>query len=283
MMVIRPFDPWGDKYCRCPKKLSLNPYTGCSHSCIYCYITSYIPDAFTCRPKENLIKNVEADLRKIDPELPISMCNSSDPYPHIERRLLLTRKCLQILREYGRKVLLITKSDLVTRDLDILEKMKVVVSFTITSLSPSIYTVLEPMAPPPEKRLRAISLLSSSGIPCTLRLDPLIPSVNEGEAEKIVRESVGRGVKHVTISTLKPRFDSFRRMKEKFPSIKNLRWERRKNAFYLGRRERERLLSIGKDACEKYGVSYGTCREGFPAGNCDGSYLLKMEMERKDL
>ncbi|HIP89296.1 MAG TPA: radical SAM protein, partial [Thermococcus paralvinellae] len=65
-MYIRPFDPWKSKLCTCPFKYTLNIYTGCDHSCVYCYITAYIPKAFNVRVKENLLLNLEKELRKIE-------------------------------------------------------------------------------------------------------------------------------------------------------------------------------------------------------------------------
>ncbi|MDI6639569.1 MAG: hypothetical protein QMD78_01965, partial [Methanocellales archaeon] len=90
MDVIRKFDPWGDPLCTCPPKYSFSPYTGCSHRCAYCYITSYIPNAFNCRPKKDLLKRVKKDVSKVDLAIPISISNSSDPYPPEEKDVLLT-------------------------------------------------------------------------------------------------------------------------------------------------------------------------------------------------
>ncbi|MEM4973578.1 MAG: hypothetical protein QXR87_07740, partial [Candidatus Hadarchaeales archaeon] len=135
MRVITEFDPWGDPLCTCPRKYSLNPYTGCQHHCLYCYITSYIPRAFNCRPKRDLLARIRAELPKLDRRLPVSLSNSSDPYPPMEGRLHLTRKCLQALAQAGFAVQIITKSNLVVGDLDLLEGMRAVVSFTLTTLN----------------------------------------------------------------------------------------------------------------------------------------------------
>ena len=131
MDVIREFDPWKDPWCTCPRKYSFNPYTGCSHRCVYCYITSYIPRAFDCRPKSRLIERVERDVQKLDRRLFVSMSNSSDPYPAIERKLRNTRRCLEIFRRNNIAVQIITKSDLVLRDLDLLQDMRCVVSLSL--------------------------------------------------------------------------------------------------------------------------------------------------------
>ncbi|MBI5253313.1 MAG: radical SAM protein, partial [Euryarchaeota archaeon] len=83
-MAITYFDPWRDPLCTCPRKYSLNPYTGCEHRCVYCYITSYIPRGFECRIKKNLLGEVKRDRKKLNKKIPISMSNSSDPYTTME-------------------------------------------------------------------------------------------------------------------------------------------------------------------------------------------------------
>jgi DNA repair photolyase len=280
MELIRPFDPWGDELCTCTGKLSLNPYTGCSHRCIYCYITSYIPRAFECRPKKELARRVAREASKLG-STPVSMCNSSDPYPHAEKRLMLTRKCLEIFKEHEIPVLIVTKSDIVLRDADLLRKMDCVVSFTVTSLRPQIYKKLEPNAPPPEKRLDALRKLARE-IPCTVRIDPIIPFVNDSDIEKVVEAASSCGAAHITSSTFKPRPDSWRRVASAFPhrEMRKLyeQGERRKNYQYLPQGERRKLMEKVRDACKDYGVTFGACREGLNINtgkSCDGGHLLR--------
>jgi DNA repair photolyase len=285
MDVIRKFDPWGDPFCTCPKKLGFNPYTGCPFRCLYCYITSYIPRAFECRAKENLIARVERDLRKINRSLVISMSNSSDPYPPIEADLKLTRACLELFSREGCRVHLITKSDLVARDSDLLRNMSCAVSFTVTTLDRTLSGKLEPGAPTPERRLNAMGKLSSAGVPVTLRLDPIIPGLNESEIERIVEVAADYGAAHVTASTFKPRPDSWKRMKGAFPEVaKKLahlyfeRGERHHNSWYLPREMRLRLMRTVRKACIEAGLTFAPCREGLQGlisgGSCDGSHLI---------
>ena len=113
--IIRPFDPWRSPLCTCPPKLSLDPYTGCEHGCLYCYASSYIKNFYRCRPKRNLIELVRRDLRRIPEDTLISMSNSSDPYPPMERRLKLTRRCLKEFRGRNLRILIVTKGDTILR------------------------------------------------------------------------------------------------------------------------------------------------------------------------
>ncbi|RLF51539.1 MAG: radical SAM protein, partial [Thermoplasmata archaeon] len=73
MYYIKEFDPWNSPYCTCPPKYSLNPYTGCDHCCIYCYITSYIPNAFQVRTKKDFFKKLQKDVKKIDKNKVVSL------------------------------------------------------------------------------------------------------------------------------------------------------------------------------------------------------------------
>ena len=150
-MILRPFDPWKNPLCTCPAKLSLNPYTGCPHGCIYCYASSYIPRFQECRPKVDLLKRLEKDLAKIKPDTLVAMSNSSDPYPSMEKELRLSRRCLQILKKMDCRVQVVTKSDLVAEDADLLASMKATVAVTVTTLKDSICRKLEPGAVLPRK------------------------------------------------------------------------------------------------------------------------------------
>jgi len=115
-MILRPFDPWKCQLCTCPPKMSLNPYTGCPHGCLYCYASSYIPHFQECRAKADLLRRLEREAKKINPNTLVAMSNSSDPYPAMEKELELSRGCLQILLEKNLPVQVITKSDLVIRE-----------------------------------------------------------------------------------------------------------------------------------------------------------------------
>ncbi len=281
MPYITLFDPWKSSLCTCPKKYSLNPYTGCSHRCIYCYITSYIPRGHTARIKKDLLKQVRHEREALDKRIPISISNSSDPYLPIEKEHKRTRACLELLKDF--KILIITKGDLVTRDIDLLKNMRASVSITITTLDDSLARKLEPNAPAPEKRLNALQRLVENEIPVSCRIDPVIPGINE-TCGALVEELAAIGVTHVTSSTLKLRFDSWQRITSAFPEkaeeLKTLyfqRGERIQNSQYLPREIRFELMKKVRSECEKRGITFAACREGFrlnTAKSCDGTHLI---------
>jgi len=232
------------------------------------------------------LSKVRRDLSRLPEDALISMSNSSDPYTRMEAELQLTRRCL---REFiGRRVrlLIITKSDLVVRDIDLLLRLRSAVTITITTLDENLARRLEPGAPPPSRRLDAVSTLAESGVPVGVRIDPVIPFLTDEGIECLVKEVRGAGAAHVTASTLKPRIDGWRRMEQAFPEVcARLRplyfeeGERVGRSLYLPRSIRLKLMRKIAEECARAGLTFATCREGFPelqtGGACDGSHLVE--------
>ncbi len=273
MKYIRPFDPWKSPLCTCRNKYSFNPYTGCAHGCLYCYAT-YIPHFYELRTKKNLLKQLEKDLRDLPPNALVSMSNSSDPYPPVEKEKEITRGCIKLMREYDISLLVVTKSDIVVRDLDILSEMKCAVSITITGCDP-----LEPNAPSTERRIKALREVKDWGIPTILRFDPIVPGFNEDKLWIIEKCNAD----HVVTSTLKLKRDSFRRITGRFPELQDflrdlyfVRGEKVGGYFYLPRSLRIKMLRRVEEFAHSLGVSCAFCREGFTfeAPSCDGSHLI---------
>jgi len=284
--VLRPFDPWRSPLCTCPPQLTLNPYTGCGHRCAYCYITAYVRDAFSPRPKRDLISRLISDLRRFKPGTLVSMSLSSDPYTPPEGELGLTRRALDLLLRAGARVLVVTKSSLVIRDADLLLRGGTAIMFTVTTLDEDVASRLEPGAPPPRERLRAMSSLRAAGVPVGLRMDPIIPGVNDSpeEIREVLREARSAGASHVVSSTYKVRPDSLRRMLKAVPEASEaLRsayagGERIGGYLYMPTAERARLMGIVREAALELGMTFATCREGLsgintPGVACDGSHL----------
>jgi DNA repair photolyase len=289
-MILRPFDPWKSQLCTCPAKLSLNPYTGCPHGCLYCYASSYIPRFSQCRPKEDLLRRLARESSKIRPGTLVALSNSSDPYPPQEEELRLTRRCLQILKERDLCAQVVTKSHLVARDADILSKMRSCVAITITSLSESICRRLEPGAPSPEERLDAMAKLSERSAAVSARIDPIIPGINDAEIEQLVAAVSRAGVRHITTSTFKARPENMKRIITAFPqegaTLESLfaRGNRIAGSRYLPEEMRRDLMQRVKESAGREGLTFSTCREGWARVlgiSCDGSHLLSA-VERRE-
>ncbi len=274
MNYVRPFDPWKSEVCTCPFKYSFNPYTGCSHMCLYCYST-YVPRFYEVRVKRDVFKRLERDLNKIPRGSVISMANSGDPYPPIERELRVTRRCLEIMNSYDVKLLVVTKGDLVERDLDVFPK-GTAVSVTVTSLKSA--KVIEPKAPNPERRIEALRNVKECGFPAVLRLDPIMPFFTEDEALKVLE--MCDFVDHVVTSTLKLRRDIISRISKALPYLAEryrcIYVEKVGNYLYLPRDLRMKILKRIEEKCEEMGVSCAFCREGIPfkSETCDGTHLI---------
>jgi len=282
MSLISKFDPWNSTFCTCPPKLTLNPYTGCEHACVYCYASTYIPRFFDCRPKKNLISRLGREAAKLKGET-ISIANSSDPYPSLEARKCLTRSCLEILSRHNCSVQIVTKSCLVVRDADLLNKMPSMVSLTITTDNDATARLIEPHAPSPSERLRAAETLIQKGIPTSVRIDPIIPFVND-EPETLIKTLASAGVRHVTSSTLKIRHGNWKRFSTALPKTAEklapfyfTKGEKKGSYIYLPKDIRFRLLEKVGCLAEKYGMKFGTCRDELAHLNTatfDGSWLL---------
>ncbi len=282
MSLIKPFDPWHSPLCTCPLKLTLNPYTGCDHACVYCYVSSYIPKFYNCRPKKDLIPKLKREAVKLKGEI-ISIANSSDPYPNIEAKMGLTRKCLEILTRQDCKIQIITKSTLVTRDIDLLKKQPSMVSITITTEDDNIAKLIEPHAPPPKERLKTAKKLIDNGIPTSIRIDPIIPHVND-DPKNLIKTLASIGVKHITASTYKLKPDSWQRLSITLPKtaqkLKPLYFKKGAKIgryTYLPENLRLKLMKDVATLTKDYNMKFGTCRENLNHLNtapCDGSWLL---------
>jgi DNA repair photolyase len=214
----------------------------------------------------------------------ITISNSSDPYQPLEEKLRLTRSALEIMKDYEINLLIVTKSDLVTRDVDILQKFKKkVIAITLTTIDPALAGKLEPGAASPQKRLAAIKKLSGM-IPIILRLDPLVYPLNTSNLDGIIKEAKLAGVKQIVTSTYKAKADNFKRMVKAFPEHSRL-WndlyikegKKRSNYLYLAKSLREKLIKKVRDIALAQGLEFSSCREGFSELNtaaCDGSSWL---------
>ena len=283
MTLISKFDPWRSPLCTCPAKLTLNPYTGCDHACVYCYASSYIPRFFECRPKKDLVSKLRRECRNLKGQI-ISMSNSSDPYPNLESKTGLTRQCLEIMSTCNCRIQIITKSTLVTKDVDILKKTASTVSMTITTDDDALAKLVEPNAPPPTERLKAVKMLIEKGIPTSVRIDPIIPFLND-DPENLIKTLSSLEVKHVTASTYKIRPDNWRRLSQVLPeTAEKLRplyfseGEKNGGCTLLPRDLRLKLMENMCTLTERHGMKFGTCRENLAFLNtaaCDGSWLIR--------
>jgi DNA repair photolyase len=195
----------------------------------------------------------------------------------------LTRRCLEILADSNCKIQIITKSNLAVRDYDLLSKVPSTVALTITTDDDDLARLIEPFAPLPSQRLRTAQDLIKAGVPVSVRIDPIIPFVNE-KPQELVADLASIGVRHLTCSTYKAKPDNWARLTQAMPEVT----EKLKPLYFqhgekiggntlLAKELRFKLLKSMRDLAVAQGMKFGVCREGLPGLNtapCDGSWLM---------
>jgi DNA repair photolyase len=186
---------------------SINPYRGCSHGCIYCYARpTHQFVGFSAGldfETKILVKEDAPELLRKELAAPrykpatLSISGVTDCYQPAEKQFQLTRKCLEVLLDCRNPVGIITKSHLVTRDIDILSEMAkfntAVVILSITSLDPELSRRMEPRAASPQRRLAAVEALTKAGIPVGVMVAPVIPGLTDHEIPGILKAAAEAG------------------------------------------------------------------------------------------
>lgn len=196
---------------------SINPYRGCEHGCIYCFARpthAYLglspgldfETKLLAKPDAARLLRQELAAPSYKPRT-IAMGTNTDPYQPIERQYRITREILEVLHECRHPVGIVTKSHLVTRDLDILSAMArenlARVAVSVTTLDRRLARVMEPRAATPDRRLEAIGLLSEAGIPAAVMFAPVIPALNDMELENVLEAAAKAGARQAGYVMLK--------------------------------------------------------------------------------
>ena len=189
---------------------SINPYRGCEHGCIYCYARPYheylgysagldFESKIIVKYDAPKLLKKELSAEKWKPQV-IAMSGVTDIYQPVERKLELTRQCLEVMAEFRNPVGLITKNHLITRDIDVLCELNeyncVSVTISITSLDKDLTGVMEPRTSRPKKRLEAIRRLADAGIPVGVNVAPIIPGLTDHECAEILEQAAAAGAKY---------------------------------------------------------------------------------------
>ena len=189
--------------------LSVNPYRGCEHGCVYCFARpthSYLDMSPGLDFETKIIAKVNAAerLREVfasrayEPTA-INIGSATDAYQPIERKLGITRSVIEVMAECAHPFSLVTKSSGIERDLDLVAPMAarglVAVYVSVTSLDPAIARILEPRAAAPHRRLKTIEALARAGVPVGVSVSPIIPFINEPEIERILEAAAAAGAR----------------------------------------------------------------------------------------
>jgi DNA repair photolyase len=217
---------------------SVNPYRGCEHGCIYCYARpthEYLGfSAGLDFESKIMVKTDAAELLAAELSSPrwkpqtLVLSGVTDPYQPVERKLKITRGCLQVLARFRNPAAIITKNRLVTRDTDLLSELAMcqasAVNISVTSLDPSLQRVLEPRTSVPAARLEAIEKLRSAGIPIGVMVAPIIPGLTDHEVPKILEACANAGAQFAGYTVVRlpwavaPLFECW--LEEHFPERK---------------------------------------------------------------
>jgi len=218
---------------------SINPYRGCEHGCIYCYARpthEYLgfsagldfETKILVKEEAPALLREELNKKSWEPKT-IAISGVTDPYQPIERRLGITRGCIEVLAEFRNPVGIITKNALVTRDADVLAEMSAWngtrVFLSVTSLDPNVHRTMEPRTSTPELRLEAISTLAKAGIPVGVMVAPVVPGLTDHEMPAILKAARDAGASWAGFVVLRlpwavaPLFEQW--LEENFPDRKD--------------------------------------------------------------
>ncbi|MGI9222391.1 MAG: PA0069 family radical SAM protein [Woeseiaceae bacterium] len=243
-----------------PFDRSINPYQGCEHGCIYCYARpshSYLDLSpgidfetrifYKPNAAERLLEEWEKPGYACEP---ITIGANTDPYQPAEKSTGTTRQLLQLFKKHQHPVNLITKGNLISRDIDILgwlaERNLCSVAISVPTMDPGLKRIMEPRVPSAESRLRVIAELVANKVPVSALVAPIIPAINDAEIEQIVAAVAEAGVSHASYIFLRlphevrPLFGEW--LKLHFP-------ERAEHVMSLVRQ-----ASGGKDYDNRFGV-----------------------------
>ena len=200
-----------------PFEQSVNPYRGCEHGCVYCYARpthSYLglsPGLDFERKlfyKPDVVDQLRQELSAPGYRCQVlALGTNTDPYQPIEKRYQLMRGILELMLETEHPITITTKSSLVERDLDLLQKLAVsnlvLVSLSVTTLNHDIARKLEPRATAPRRRVQTISHLSNAGIPVHVSVAPVVPALTDNEMESILEECSKAGATFASYTLLR--------------------------------------------------------------------------------
>ncbi|WFU48269.1 PA0069 family radical SAM protein [Sinorhizobium terangae] len=196
---------------------SINPYRGCEHGCIYCFarpthaymgLSAGLDFESKIFAKPDAPRLLERELARPDYKVrPIAIGTNTDPYQPIEKEWRIMRQILEVLKAANHPVMIVTKSAMVTRDIDLLAPMAEMglarVGISVTTLDRKLARTMEPRASTPAKRLEAIRAISDAGIPAGVLVSPIIPALNDHEIERVLDSAKAAGASEASYVLLR--------------------------------------------------------------------------------
>ena len=256
----------------------MNLFRGCSHGCIYCDARSTCYQIHPDRPfedieiKKNAPQLLELALRRKKERCMIGTGGMSDPYIPLEKELGLTRRCLELIDEYGFGLAIQTKSDLILRDLDLLKsihrKTKCVVQMTLTTHDETLCRKLEPHVCTTKRRAEVLNILREEGIPTVCWMTPILPFIND--TEENIRGVLDYCIHANTYGILTfgigvtlrdgDRQYFYRKLDEHFPDIKQKYIQTYGNAYEIPSPSQASLMRLVRKTWAQHGIDNNTNR-----------------------
>ena len=251
-------------------KNGMNLYRGCQHGCIYCDSRSrcyHMDHRFEdVAVKQNAIALLTAALKRKRRPCMIGTGSMSDPYTPIEGELQMTRRALEVIERYGCGISILTKSDLILRDLDILKRIhrrsKAVVQMTLTTMDEELCKLIEPGVCTTARRIEVLKEFQQAGIPTVVWLCPILPWLNDTRENirGIVESCADAGVKGIICFgmgvTLREgsREHYYTQLDRKFPGLKERTIRTYGSAYELRSAHHRELEALFHSLCGKYGI-----------------------------
>jgi DNA repair photolyase len=269
----------------------MNVYRGCTHGCIYCDSRSKCyqinHDFEDIEVKRDAPQILARQLRSKHKPVTVVTGSMCDPYIHLEETLQVTRKCLEVIERYNCGVSILTKSDRILRDLDLLKaihkKAKCVVATTLTTFDEELCKIIEPNVSTTARRVHVLDTMRNEGIPTVVWLCPVLPFINDTEEnlrgllDYCVKAKV-RGILHFGFGTTMrdgSREYFYRQLDRHFPDMKQRYMKTFGASYQCHSPNNVKLMQIFTDVCRQHGIFYKT-NEVF-------DYLQKFENKQRQL
>lgn len=254
-------------------KNNMNIYRGCTHGCIYCDSRSEVYgktyDFENIEVKINALELIDKELSKKRKKGMIVTGSMTDPYIPLEKELMHTRKSLELIEKHGFGVALLTKSDLILRDIDILErinkKTKCVVQMTLTTYDEKLCKILEPNVCTSKRRFEVLKEMDKAGIPTIVWLTPILPFINDTEENirgilNYCKEANVKGILTFGMGmTLRygNREYYYKKLDEHFPNLKREYMQRYGSSYGLKSPSNAKLSKVIRNFCKEKNILYG--------------------------
>jgi len=234
-------------------KYTLDPYQNCEFGCTYCD-SSYDKTIYI---KTNAVQQLEKEIKKTKKGT-IIIGSVSDAYQKIEKKHKITRELLEVIKQNNYPCHILTKSNLVLRDIDLLSKMNSTVTITIITLDKKTSQMFEKETPSPTQRLKTIKKLSKKGIKTGVAIIPILPYINEDEIEKIIKSAKKHNAKYILYKHLELKGDQknifIKTLEKYYPSLVKKYEEFYKNSYMPNDTYITKINNNLEKLCKKYEI-----------------------------